>query len=73
MKLTMNMYLNKVFHLLNSWGVTHRVSEGVNNKPLKMSQKISFFAQFQPFLNISIKTVAYLMHYILTGQNFKQN
>ena len=27
-----------------------------------MSQKIIYWAQFQPFLNNSIKTVAYLMH-----------
>ena len=44
MKLTTNMYLNKVSHLAKSWGVTHRVSEGIYKKPLKMSQKISFFS-----------------------------
>ena len=51
MKLTTDMCLNKVFHLAKSWGV-------------KMSLKISFFTQFQPFLNTSIKTVAYLMHHL---------
>ena len=42
-KLTTNMCLNKIFHLAKSWGVTHRVYEGVNKKPLKMSQKTRFF------------------------------
>ena len=41
-KLTTNMYLNKVFHLAKSWGVTHRVCDSVNKKPLKMSQKNLF-------------------------------
>ena len=36
------MYLNKVFHLSKSWGVTHRVCDSVNKKPLKMSQKNLF-------------------------------
>ena len=40
--LTTNMYLNKVFHLAKSWGVTHRVCDSVNKKPLKMSQKNLF-------------------------------
>ena len=43
-KLTTNMYLNKVFHLSKYWRVTHRMYEGVNKKPLKISQKISFFS-----------------------------
>ena len=42
-KLTTYSYLNKVFHLAKSWGVIHRVSEGINKKPLKMSQKDQFF------------------------------
>ena len=33
------------------WGVTDRVLDDINKIPLKMSQKISFLAQFQPFLN----------------------
>ena len=41
-KLTTNMYLNKVFHLAKSWGVTHRVCDSVNKKPLKMSRKNLF-------------------------------
>ena len=41
-KLTTNMYLNKVFHLAKSWGVTHSVCDSVNKKPLKMSQKNLF-------------------------------
>ena len=30
-----------------------------------MSQKISFLTQYWPFLNISIKAVAYLMHHLV--------
>ena len=41
-KLTTTMYLNKVFHLAKSWGVTHRVCDSVNKKPLKMSRKNLF-------------------------------
>ena len=63
MKLTTNMYLNKVSHLAKSWGVTHRVSEGIYKKPLKMSQKISFFSSILT-INTSIKTVRYLMHHL---------
>ena len=48
MKLTMNTYLNKVFHLAKCWGVTHRLSEDVNENPLKMSQKINFLSKFYP-------------------------
>ena len=33
-----------------------------------MSQKISFLAQFYPFLNTSKKTVAYLMHHLVCHQ-----
>ena len=40
-RLTTNIYLNKVFHLAKSWVVTHRVCDGVNEKPFKMSQKKS--------------------------------
>ena len=46
MKVTTNVYLKKMFHFAKSWGVTHRVPEGVNKNPLKMSQKINFLAQF---------------------------
>ena len=28
------------------WGASRRASEGVNEKPLKITQKIGFFAQF---------------------------
>ena len=48
-KLTTNMYLNKVFHLAKSWGVTHRVCDRVNKKPLKMSQKILFLIIIKNF------------------------
>ena len=50
-KLTIDVYLNKVFHLTKSWGV-------------KMSVKFSFLATFRSFLNTTIKTVAYLMHHL---------
>ena len=40
MKLSANIYLNKVFHLPKSWDVTHRVKEGINKKTHKMSQKV---------------------------------
>ena len=36
------MYLNEVFHLVKSWGVTPRVCDGVKKKPFKMSQKNIF-------------------------------
>ena len=58
MKLTTDIYLNKVFHLAKSWSVIHRVQEGVNKKNHKMSQQISYLATFRPFLNTSIKTIA---------------
>ena len=44
MKLTTIMYLHKTFNLAEDWGVTYRASEGVNQKPLKMTQKINFLA-----------------------------
>ena len=40
MKLTTDIYLNKVFHLTKFWDVTHRVKEGINKKTDKMSQKV---------------------------------
>ena len=43
MKLTSDIYRNKVFHLAKSWDVPHKVYKGINKKPLKMSQKINFF------------------------------
>ena len=55
-KLTANMYLNKVFHLAKSWGVTHSVIEGVNEKPLKINSQNKRKSVFD--LNTSIKTVA---------------
>ena len=44
MKLTIIMNLHKTFNLAEDWGVTDRASEGVNQKPLKMSQKMNFLA-----------------------------
>ena len=40
MKLTTDIYLNKVFHLTKFWDVTHRVKEGINKKTHKKSQKV---------------------------------
>ena len=51
MKVTTDIYHDKVFHLAKSWGI-------------KMSLKINFLAQFQPFLNTSIKAVAYLTYHL---------
>ena len=36
------MYLHKTFNLAKYWGVTHRVQESVNQKPLRVSQKLNF-------------------------------
>ena len=44
MKITMIIFLHKRFNVAEDWGVTHRVYEGVNQKPLKMSQKMNFLA-----------------------------
>ena len=40
MKLTTDIYLNKVFHLTKSWGVIHSMLEGKNIKTQKMGQKV---------------------------------
>ena len=42
MKLTTDIYLNKVFHLVKSWGVTQGV-RGNKKNTLKMSKKNQFF------------------------------
>ena len=47
MKLTTDAYLNKVFHLAKSWGVSHRVYESVNKKTLKNEPKNQFFGLIQ--------------------------
>ena len=49
MKLTMVVYLHEAFHLTKDLGVTHKVWEGVVEKPLKKSQKIGFLASFLEF------------------------
>ena len=64
MKRTTIMYLYETFHLTKDWSVTHRVYEGVNKKPLKISQKFSFLAQFLGTFNTKLKTVLYVMHYL---------
>ena len=49
MNLNTIMYLHKVFNLANDWGVTGRAQKVVNQKPLKMSQKIVFWLNFRFF------------------------
>ena len=44
MKLTTIIYLHKMFNLAENWGIAHRAQEDINQKPLKMSQKINFLA-----------------------------
>ena len=63
MKLTTIFYLHKTFNFADDWGVTHRAQDGVNQKPLKMSQKIIFLAQFQVFFKNKMKTIMSLMHF----------
>ena len=46
MKLTTDIYLNNVVHLVKSWGLSHRIYKVVNKKTLKMTQKINFFDHF---------------------------
>ena len=43
-KVTMIIYLHEAFHFAKNWGVTLKVEEGINEKPLKKSHKISFLA-----------------------------
>ena len=47
-----------------NWGGTRRASEGVEQKPLEMTPKMGFLAQFWPILYSRILTVKYLMHFI---------
>ena len=47
-----------------SLGITRRVYEEINRKNSQNEQKINFLVQFQPFLNNSIKTIAYLIHHL---------
>ena len=63
--LTTNMYLNKVFQLAKSSSVTHWVQDSVNKTTYQKEPKNQFLTQFWPFLNTSIKAVAYLMHHLV--------
>ena len=36
------MYIYETFHLAKNWDVTHKAWDGIVEKPLKKSQKISF-------------------------------
>ena len=42
-KLTADIYPNKVFHLPKCWGVTHRVQEGMNKKTYQSEPKNQLF------------------------------
>ena len=53
MKLTTDIYLNKIFHMAKSCSVSHKVYKGADKKALKISQKKFFLDQFRPFLNAS--------------------
>ena len=73
MKLTSAIYHNNVFHLVKSWGKSHRVYESVNKKT-QNETKIQFFSpNFDHSLLIQEKTVAYLTHRLafITGQKFR--
>ena len=61
--LTTDIYLNKVFQLAKSRGITHRLQSISIKKTSQNESKISFLAQFGTFLNISVKKVADLMHH----------
>ena len=67
MKLTTDIYiyLNKVFHLVKSWGVFHRVYKDVQGRvqTLKMNLNINFWPNLDHYLILQ-KTVAYLMHHL---------
>ena len=52
MKLPTIMYIHETFNLAETWVVNYKVQEGVNEKPLKMSQKISFYG---PIFTISLE------------------
>ena len=63
MKRTADIHLNKVFHLAEFCGVSHREYKGANKKMIKMSQKSIFWPNLDHFLILQ-KTVAYLMHHL---------
>ena len=68
MERTTDIYVNKVFHLAKSCGVTHKAKEGINKKALKLGQKNQFFGPILTILNISIKTLTCLMHHLACHQ-----
>ena len=49
MKLATDIDLNKVFHLLKSWGITHRVQEDIKKETPKISKK-DFWPNVNRFL-----------------------
>ena len=53
-KLTADIYLNKIFCLEKSWGVTHRVQESVNKKTAQKDPKNQFFDTILTFINTLI-------------------
>ena len=68
------IYLNKVFHLVKSWGVFHRVYKDVQGRvqTLKMNLNINFWPNLDHYLILQ-KTVAYLMHHLAchNGSKFR--
>ena len=62
MKLPTILYIHETFNLAETWEVNYMAQKGVNEKPLKMSQKISFLAQFSLILQNRIQTAKCLMH-----------
>ena len=49
MKLATDIDLNKVFHLLKSWGITHRKQEDIKKETPKISKK-DFWSNVNRFL-----------------------
>ena len=49
MKLATDIDLNKVFHLLKSWGITHRKQEDIKKETPKISKK-DFWPNVNRFL-----------------------
>ena len=69
LKLTMILYLRKTFHLTNRIGCKKIGRQRAETKkPLRMSQKISFF---KGIFQATVKTVIYMMHYLILHYQLK--
>ena len=55
MKLTTIMYLHETFHLAGKLRRKRRALEGVNEKPLKITQKMVFLPNFAQFCIVGDK------------------